>query len=96
MSPRPFLYQSADCSITAARKSTLIFCVNLRHLRDLTNMFRDAGVDARYVYSGTPPAERQALVQSFKEEKFPILLNVGELPFICTVKASELNGSCHI
>ncbi|THH01805.1 hypothetical protein EW026_g935 [Hermanssonia centrifuga] len=57
------------------RKSTLVFCVNLAHVRDLTQAFRDAGVDARYVYSGTPAAERKALIAAFKAQGFPVLLN---------------------
>jgi len=34
--------------------------------RELTNAFRGFGIDARYVYSGTPVAERKALISSFK------------------------------
>ncbi len=54
-----------------------MFCVNLAHVRDLTQAFRDAGVDARYVYSGTPAAERKALIAAFKAQGFPVLLNCG-------------------
>ncbi|CCL99024.1 uncharacterized protein FIBRA_01033 [Fibroporia radiculosa] len=61
------------------RKSTLVFCVNLAHVRELTNAFRDAGMDARYVYSGTPVAERKILVESFRAGQFPILVNCAVL-----------------
>ena len=61
----------------ADRKSTLVFCVNLAHVRDLTNTFREAGVDARYVYAGTPAEERRALISGFKAGAFPVLLNCG-------------------
>ena len=61
----------------AMRRSTLVFCVNLAHLRGLTDAFREAGVDARYVYSNTPAKERKALVDAFKAGEFPVLLNVG-------------------
>ena len=64
--------------LTATRKSTLVFCVNLAHVRELTNTFREFGIDARYVYSGTPVAERKALISSFKEGAFPVLVNCGE------------------
>ena len=43
----------------------------------MTKKFRDAGVDARYVYSETPSLERKALITEFREGAFPILLNVG-------------------
>ncbi|KAH8120198.1 P-loop containing nucleoside triphosphate hydrolase protein [Phellopilus nigrolimitatus] len=61
----------------SSRRSTLVFCVDLNHLRDLTNTFRQAGVDARYAYSGTPAMERKALVDAFKNGDFPVLLNVA-------------------
>lgn len=70
------------CQLTkvslAGRKSTLVFCVNLSHVRELTNTFREAGVNAAYIYSGTPAAERKALISAFKAGQFPVLLNCGE------------------
>ena len=70
-----------SCCVNAAdRKSTLVFCVNLAHVSALTAVFRDAGVDARYVHSGTPAAERRALVEDFKAGKFPVLVNCGKVP----------------
>ena len=63
---------------SAGRKSTLVFCVNLHHLRELTNTFRAAGVNAAYIHAGTPAAERKALIGAFKSGEFPVLLNVGE------------------
>jgi len=63
----------------ATRKCTLVFCVNVAHVQALTHAFRNYGVDARYVYSKTPAAERRALVSSFKAGQFPVLLNCGQL-----------------
>ena len=63
---------------SATRKSTLVFCVNLAHVRELTKKFREYGVDARYVYSRTAAVEREALVRSFKAGLFPVLVNCGE------------------
>lgn len=62
---------------SASRKSTLVFCVSLAHVRDLTDTFRQAGVNAAYVYAGTPAAERKALINSFKRGEIPVLLNCG-------------------
>ena len=59
------------------RKSTLVFCVNLAHVRDLTNMFRGFGVDARYLHAGTPVNERKELVSAFKRGEYPVLVNCG-------------------
>ncbi|TFY82646.1 hypothetical protein EWM64_g1369 [Hericium alpestre] len=61
------------------RKSTLVFCVNVAHVRALTRVFQSAGVDARYLYSGTPVVERHALIEGFKKGEFPVLVNCAIL-----------------
>jgi len=61
------------------RKSTLVFCVNIAHVVALTQAFRDRGIDARYVYSQTPVAERKALIATFKSGQFPVLVNCAIL-----------------
>ncbi|KAH9837204.1 P-loop containing nucleoside triphosphate hydrolase protein [Rhodofomes roseus] len=61
------------------RKSTLIFCVNLAHVHNLTETFREAGIDARYIYSRTPARERRAIVESFRKGEFPVLINCAVL-----------------
>ncbi|KAJ6621692.1 P-loop containing nucleoside triphosphate hydrolase protein [Mycena sp. CBHHK59/15] len=63
----------------STRKSTLIFCVNVNHVEALTQTFRGYGIDARYVFSGTPVAERQALIASFKAGQYPVLINCAIL-----------------
>ncbi|KAF8640629.1 hypothetical protein AX17_000289 [Amanita inopinata Kibby_2008] len=63
----------------STRRSTLVFCVNVRHVVALTQMFRKYGIDARYVYSGTPTSERKALIATFKAGDFPVLLNCAIL-----------------
>ncbi|KAI0825051.1 P-loop containing nucleoside triphosphate hydrolase protein [Trametes gibbosa] len=70
---RTWLDKAAD------RKSTLIFCVNIAHVVKLTAAFRDAGIDARYLHSGTPAAERKALVENFKGGQYPVLINCAVL-----------------
>jgi ATP-dependent helicase IRC3 len=83
---------------SANRKSTLVFCVNLAHVRDLTNEFRSAGVDARYLHSGTPVAERKALLQEFKRGDYLVLVNCGmlqvaQLSFFVFVQSSFCSHS---
>ncbi|VDB99642.1 unnamed protein product [Peniophora sp. CBMAI 1063] len=63
----------------ADRKSTLVFCVNLAHVRDLTDMFREFGVDARYLHAGTSVNERKELVSAFKRGEYPVLVNCAIL-----------------
>ncbi|KAF2161183.1 hypothetical protein M409DRAFT_70011 [Zasmidium cellare ATCC 36951] len=59
------------------RRSTLVFCVDLAHVASLTAMFRQHGVDARYVTSDTPTKERADLLEAFKAGHYPVLLNCG-------------------
>ncbi|KAF9453867.1 P-loop containing nucleoside triphosphate hydrolase protein [Macrolepiota fuliginosa MF-IS2] len=63
----------------ADRKSTLVFCVNIDHVRALTATFRRFGIDARYIDSQTNPTERKTLVSQFKEGLFPVLVNCAIL-----------------
>ncbi|TFK93509.1 P-loop containing nucleoside triphosphate hydrolase protein [Polyporus arcularius HHB13444] len=70
---RTWLDKAAD------RKSTLIFCVNLSHVSRVTAAFRAAGIDARYLHSLTPAAERKALVEAFKAGQYPVLVNCAVL-----------------
>ncbi|KIP11377.1 hypothetical protein PHLGIDRAFT_83369 [Phlebiopsis gigantea 11061_1 CR5-6] len=74
------------------RKSTLVFCVNLAHVGELTTTFRSAGVNAAYIHAGTPAAERKALIASFKAGEFPVLLNCA----ILTEGADIPNVDCVI
>lgn len=59
------------------RKSTLVFCVDLRHVAALTATFRAYGIDARFVTGDTPIAVRADRLAAFKAGKFPVLLNCG-------------------
>ncbi|KAF2860452.1 DNA or RNA helicase of superfamily II [Piedraia hortae CBS 480.64] len=61
----------------ANRKSTLVFCVDTDHVVDLTNRFREYGVEAHYVTGKTPVKTRRQKVEDFKEGKYPVLLNCG-------------------
>ena len=59
------------------RKSTLIFCVDIEHVVDLTATFRKNGVDAQYVTSDTPRQIRSKRLDAFRNQEFPVLLNCG-------------------
>ena len=54
-----------------------MFCVNIAHVVELTKAFRSYGVDARYIFAATPPAERKELVSAFRQGDFPVLVNCG-------------------
>ncbi|ODO09276.1 hypothetical protein I350_02876 [Cryptococcus amylolentus CBS 6273] len=57
------------------RRSTLIFCVDLTHVDNVTQRFRDAGIDARSVSSNSRADIRKATVAGFGAGEFPILVN---------------------
>ena len=58
-----------------SRRSTLAFCVNRKHMKDLARAFQDAGIDARTIDGTTPSRVRAETLRDFKEEKFPVLVN---------------------
>ncbi|KIS66081.1 double-stranded DNA-dependent ATPase [Mycosarcoma maydis] len=61
------------------RRSTLIFAVNIEHVQELTNTFRSAGIDARYLHGGTPMPERRQLLEDFRNGVYPVLVNCAIL-----------------
>ncbi|KAE8270069.1 hypothetical protein A4X09_0g2281 [Tilletia walkeri] len=61
------------------RRSTLVFAVNVAHVIDLTQAFRDAGIDARYVHGGQRPNFREEVIRAFERGEFPVLVNCAVL-----------------
>ena len=59
------------------RKSTLVFCVDLAHVSDLTAMFRRHGIEARFVTGDTPKQVRSERLDAFRNHEFPVLVNCG-------------------
>jgi ATP-dependent helicase IRC3 len=59
------------------RKSTLVFCVDLNHVSNLTAKFRQYGIPAQFVTGDTPKKIRSARVDAFKNGEIPVLLNCG-------------------
>ncbi|WVQ94456.1 hypothetical protein IAU59_001535 [Kwoniella sp. CBS 9459] len=59
----------------ANRRSTLIFCVDLAHVSNLTNAFREAGIDARSISSASKAELRKETIAGFGRGEFPVLIN---------------------
>jgi ATP-dependent helicase IRC3 len=59
------------------RDSTLIFCVDLSHVTNLTAKFRECGVNAQFVTGDTPNKIRSARIDAFRNGNFRVLLNCG-------------------
>ena len=60
-----------------ARRSTLVFCVDLSHVTNLTAKFRQYGIAAEFVTGDTSSKLRSARVDAFRRGDFPVLLNCG-------------------
>jgi ATP-dependent helicase IRC3 len=67
---------------------------NCSRVTELTQTFREAGVDARYVRSKVPAAERKLLVEGFKVG-YPVLVKRGSfsLPHTTCVNLTSSNDS---
>ena len=59
------------------RKSTLVFGVDIEHVKCLTAKFREFGIDARYITSQTSKDLRTQELDAFKRQRYPVLLNCG-------------------
>lgn len=59
------------------RDSTLIFCVDLSHVTNLTAKFRAYGINAQFVTGDTPAKVRSVRIDEFRNGQFPVLLNCG-------------------
>lgn len=62
-----------------SRRSTLIFATDVQHTIDLTEEFRQAGIDARYLHGRTTIKERKQILAAFKAGLYPVLINCAIL-----------------
>lgn len=61
----------------SARKSTLVFCVDLAHVSDLAATFREHGIDARFITGETRKQVRSQRLDAFRNQEYSVLLNCG-------------------
>ena len=86
----------------AGRKSTLVFCVDLDHVTDLTATFRNHGIDAKFVTGDTPKQIRVERLDAFRNGEYPVLLNCGvftegtDIPNIDCVLLARPTRSCNL
>lgn len=64
-------------NLASDRKSTLVFGVDVDHVQCITTMFREKGIDARYLTGKTPQKQRIAELEAFKRGEYPVLVNCG-------------------
>ncbi|CCH44066.1 ATP-dependent RNA helicase [Wickerhamomyces ciferrii] len=58
-------------------KSTMLFGVDIKHVKDLTELFRNRGINADYVTANTHAKVRVEVVDDFRKGKIQVLMNCG-------------------
>ena len=61
----------------APGERTICYCVSVNHARKTAETFCNAGIPAESISSGTPVGRRKAILEDFRNGKFPVLCNVG-------------------
>lgn len=75
----------------AKRTATLVFAVDIAHVRSLCEAFREEGVDARALTSHDTTSDRFATLNAFRRGEYPVLINCSiltegaDVPIIDTV-----------
>ena len=59
----------------AKGKSAICYCVNVKHSKKVADAFLNAGISAAHVDGETPKAERESLVEGFRQGKIKVLCN---------------------
>lgn len=60
----------------AAGRQAVCYCASVRHSEEMAAAFRKSGVEAAHIDGGTPPAERQKIIDDFRRGAIDILCNV--------------------
>lgn len=61
----------------AQKGATLVFTVDKNHNEALKKRFNDSGIDAEVVDSDTPKDQRKDILDRFKNQDLPVLINCG-------------------
>jgi DNA repair protein RadD len=83
------------------RKSWLAFCVNVAHAMHVVDELRALGVSCEAVFGRTPKAQRDQIIQDFRDGKFTCLVsvmvlgigfNVPHVDMICLLRPTASGG----
>ena len=66
-----------EMAYSKGRKSTLIFAVGVNHAIEITRTFQEQGISAQYVDAKTPLEERHNILEDFRGNRLPVLINCG-------------------
>ncbi len=60
----------------AKGKQAICYCTTIRHSLAMEQAFNNAGIDARHIDGSTPKAEREKIIEMFRNRQIDILCNV--------------------
>jgi hypothetical protein len=58
---------------------TLVFCVNRKHARHVSEVFYEASIAVSYIDGETPDDERRTILKKFENKETQVIVNVGVL-----------------
>lgn len=59
----------------ADNKQALAYCCNIKHSKEICDLFNNNGISAKHIDATTPENIREQIIQEFKDNKFKILCN---------------------
>ncbi|MBR0514954.1 MAG: DEAD/DEAH box helicase family protein [Clostridia bacterium] len=54
-------------------KPTVVFCASVRHAEEITDLFREKGIEAWCVSGNTKPGDRKRILQDYEAGRIPVL-----------------------
>lgn len=67
-------------------KKTIAYCVSVAHSKQVSELFRDNGIQSAHIDGNTPKREREGIIEDFRKGKIKVLCN-------CSVIAEGLSIS---
>lgn len=71
-------------------KQGIAYCVNVKHSKEICEMFNNNGISAVHMDSHTPEKEREKILKDFKEKKFTILCNCNLISEGITLPSADV------
>lgn len=61
----------------ASEERAIAYCVSVEHARATAEAFNSAGIQAASISAGTPPNQREQIMEDFRRGRITVLCNVG-------------------
>lgn len=77
-------------NLLAKDKQAICYTVNIKHSKETTAMFNNAGISAMHMDATTPEKEREQILTDFKNKKFKILCNCNLISEGITLEGADV------